>query len=82
MVTVHREGGFRIVIYKDDHVPAHVHVIGDGEVIVNLSGADGQPEVRQHHGSTTADIRKALRIVTGRLVVLLAKWREIHGGLD
>lgn len=39
MVTVHREGGFRIAIYTDDHEPAHVHVLGDGE----MDGSQGGP---------------------------------------
>lgn len=82
MVTVHREGGFRVVIYKDDHEPAHVHVIKDGEVIVNLVGADGQPEVRQVFGATKADVRKSLRIAIEQQAHLLAKWKEIHGGTD
>ena len=82
MVTVHREGGFRVVIYSNDHDPAHVHVIGDGEVVINLLGADGQPEVRQAYGATNADIGKALRIVTEQRAMLLAKWQEIHDGTD
>lgn len=52
MVTVHRESGFRVAIDRNDHEPAHVHVIKDGEVIVNLGGADGQPEVRDAYGAT------------------------------
>lgn len=60
MVTAHREGGFRIAIYTDDHEPAHVHVLGDGEVIVNLVGRDGQPEIRRSVAATRADQRKAL----------------------
>lgn len=82
MVTVHREGGFRVAIYRDDHEPAHVHVIKDGEVIVTLTGADGRPEVRQAYGSTKADVRKSLRIVSEQQDRLLAKWKEIHGGTD
>lgn len=54
MVTALREAGFRFVIYKDDHQPAHVHVIKDGESIVNLAGSDGAPELRQDFGSTKA----------------------------
>lgn len=82
MVTVHREGGFRIVIYKDDHEPAHVHVIKDGEVIINLVGAGNRPEVRQVYGTTDADVRKAMRIVTRLRAKLLARWQEIHDGTD
>ena len=79
MVTVHREGGYRVVIYKDDHEPAHVHVIKDGEVIVNLGTATGGPELRQAFGGTAADVRKAVRIVIEQRDYLLGKWDEIHG---
>lgn len=82
MVTVHREGGFRVAIYKDDHEPSHVHVIKDGEAIVTLIGAGGMPELRKAYGATKADIRKSLRIVTEQRVKLLTKWKEIHCGTD
>jgi len=82
MVTVHREGGFRVAIYRNDHEPAHVHVIKDGEVIVNLAGADGLPEVRKVERATKADVRKALRIVTDQRDYLLSKWQEIQDGAD
>jgi hypothetical protein len=32
MITVLRASGLSVVIYKHDHEPPHVHVIGDGEV--------------------------------------------------
>jgi len=82
MVTVHREGGFRVAIYRNDHEPAHVHVIKDGEVIVNLAGADGRPEVRKVERATKADVRKALRIVADQRDYLLSQWREIQDGTD
>jgi hypothetical protein len=43
LITVIRSGGFRIVIFVDDHEPAHVHVYGDGEAKINLVGPDGAP---------------------------------------
>ena len=82
MVTVMREGGFRIVIYKDDHPPAHVHVIGDGQIIVRLIGEHGQPELIREWGSTNADVRKAMRIVTEQQPYLLMRWNEIHVRTD
>lgn len=82
MVTVHRESGFRFAVYTNDHEPAHVHVIKDGEVIVDLIGADGQPEVRDAYGATKADVRKALRIVTEQKEYLLRKWQEIQDGTE
>jgi len=80
MVTVYREGGFRFAIYRGDHEPAHVHVMKDGEVIVNLVGADGKPEVRNAYGTSKADVRKVVRIVAARQAEFLAKWQEMHDG--
>lgn len=82
MVTVLREGGFRVIIYKDDHEPAHVHVQKDGEIVIDLVGANGSPKVRSDFGSTNADVRKVLRIVKREQSALLARWQEIHGGTD
>jgi hypothetical protein len=45
MVTIFRSGGYRFVIYLDDHAPAHVHVYGDGHVKIDLLGEDGAPEL-------------------------------------
>jgi hypothetical protein len=45
MVTVYRGAGLRVVIFVDDHEPAHVHVFGDGQVKIGLLGPDGRPEL-------------------------------------
>ncbi|WP_244475818.1 DUF4160 domain-containing protein [Methylobacterium sp. Leaf93] len=37
MVTVLRSGGLRVIIFVDDHEPAHVHVFGDGHAKINLA---------------------------------------------
>jgi hypothetical protein len=34
-----------VVIFVNDHLPAHVHVFGDGEAKINLCGAEGLPEL-------------------------------------
>ena len=79
MVTILREGGFRVVIYLQDHEPAHVHVIGDGEAKINLIGSSGEPELVWAVGLSRADLRKAMRIVAEARAELLARWEEIHG---
>jgi Domain of unknown function (DUF4160) len=38
MVTLYRAYGLRVVIFVDDHEPAHVHVFGDGQAKINLIG--------------------------------------------
>jgi hypothetical protein len=57
MVTVHRDGGLRFAIFKDDHDPAHVHVSGSGEAKVNLIGPLGYPIVEWSIGLTKGDLR-------------------------
>ena len=79
MVTIHREGGLRIAIFKDDHEPAHVHVSGDGEAKVDLIGPDGQPALVWSVGLGKSDLRRALRIVASRQSEFLERWRAIHG---
>jgi hypothetical protein len=79
MVTVFRAYGLRVIIFVDDHLPAHVHVFGDGQAKVNLAGAGGTPELVWAEGMTRAEVRKAMRVVVEQQAMLLARWRDIHG---
>ncbi len=79
MVTVFRAQGLRVIIFVDDHQPAHVHVFGDGHAKINLRGADGDPELVWVEGMTRVEVRRAMRIVLEQQAVLLARWEEIHG---
>jgi len=82
MVTVLRARGLRVVIFTNDHQPAHVHVFGDGEAKINLLGADGIPELIWADAMNRGEIRRALRIVTEQQTLLLARWEDIHGQPD
>lgn len=77
MVTVHRETGLRIVIYTQDHQPAHVHVYGDGDCKIDLCG--DTPKLLRVNGMSKTDVRRALRIVGEQREVLLERWNDIHG---
>ncbi len=79
MVTVYRAHGLRVVIFTNDHDPAHVHVFGDGEAKINLEGAEGAPELLSAVGMTRADIQRAMQIVNEQQAILLERWSEIHG---
>jgi hypothetical protein len=79
MVTVFRAHGLRVIIFVDDHLPAHVHVFGDGHAKINLRGADASPELVWVEGMTRVEVRRAMRIVLEQQVLLLARWEEIHG---
>lgn len=78
MVTIHRQYGLRVVIFIDDHEPAHVHVFGDGQVKINLLGDNGEPKLVWADGMTRADVRRAMRIVTEHQQSFLQRWRDIH----
>ena len=76
MPTILRVDGLRIVIYPNDHPPAHVHVIGpDWEVVVNLVGM----KVREIIGGGDLEARCAFDIVQENRIVLMDAWRSIHG---
>ena len=76
MPTVLRIKGWRVVIYPNDHDPAHVHVLGPGwVVVVNLIGMQVREVIR-------ADERTAyevLRQLASYQDALLAEWRRFHG---
>ena len=79
MVTVFRAHGLRVVIFVNDHEPAHVHVFGDGEAKINLLDAGGSPGLVWAQGMTRAEVRRAVRIVDEQQALLLERWRSIHG---
>lgn len=84
MPTIIRQNGFRIVIYPNDHLPYHVHVIkGDGEVRIDLGRSEPQipPSLISVIGKISdKDVTKALFLVSEHQIELLAKWSEIHHG--
>jgi hypothetical protein len=82
MVTVLRADGLRVVIYVNDHLPAHVHVFGDGEAKINLMGTQGTPALVWADNMTRGEVRRCMRIVAGQQAFLLQKWEDIHGRAD
>lgn len=80
MPTVLRIGGMRVVVYPNDHRPAHVHVIGpDSEAVFHLGCPDGPVELRENYGFRGARIRKIAAALTECLRELCRAWEEIHG---
>lgn len=79
MVTVLREHGLRVMIFVDDHEPAHVHVFGDGHAKINLLGGNGNPELVWAAGMKRGEVRQAIRLVQANRDFLQTRWRDIHG---
>jgi hypothetical protein len=69
MITVIRASGLRVIIFTDDHEPAHVHVFGDGHAKINLLD---DPELVWAESMTRTEVRKAMRLVSDHQSVLLA----------
>ncbi|MEW9617761.1 DUF4160 domain-containing protein [Shinella sp. S4-D37] len=63
-----------MVIYTDDHEPAHAHVYGDGSRINTLDVT-----VLSNRGMTKRDLGKALAIVHANKRLFIEKWESIHG---
>jgi len=80
MPTVKRIDGLRVVIYPNDHRPAHVHVIGsDSEAVFDLYCPFGPPEVRENYGFSLKKLGQIKSALTADLNDLCAEWSRIHG---
>ena len=80
MPTVDKLGGLRVVIYPNDHRPAHVHVMGNGfEAVFNLHCPEGPPVLRENYGFSQADASRIKSALATRLAHLCAAWSTIHG---
>jgi hypothetical protein len=82
MVTVFRAGGLRVVIFVNDHRPAHVHVFGDGEAKIDLRGVDGAPVLVWTDRMNRAEVRRTMKIVAEQQAFLIERWEFIHGRID
>jgi hypothetical protein len=80
MPTLHREGGFSVRMYPNDHRPPHVHVLNaDGMARIALGDSRTAPSVISNSGMRDADVRRAYGIVAGRQAQLIAAWETMHG---
>lgn len=80
MPTVTRLDGLRVVIWPNDHRPAHVHVVGaDGEAVFNLRCPHGPPELRESYGFKLPDLNRIEAALASAITTLCAEWRRIHG---
>jgi len=74
-----RIGGLRVVIYPNDHRPAHVHVIGEGEAMFILNCPDGPPVLRESYGFNRSDMIRIKEYLSNHLAKLCSEWRNLHG---
>lgn len=70
----------KVVIYPNDHLPAHVHVIGHGrEAIFHLNCPRGPVTLRENYWFARRDIARIRQTLTAWLAQLCKEWEKIHG---
>ena len=80
MPTIFWIRNIRVVIYFNDHRPAHVHAIrGDEFSVFELNCPDGPPELVETHGFSGTELNRIAKAIAEQLALLGLKWRSIHG---
>ncbi len=73
-------GSLRVVVYPNDHRPAHVHVIGRGnEAVYELNAPQGLVTLRENYGFNRRDLARIARALLAHLSELIRAWEAIHG---
>ena len=69
-----------MVIYPNDHRPAHIHVIGsEAEAAFNLNCPAGPVTVRENYGFSRPEITRIGDELLNHVEPLCAEWEKIHG---
>lgn len=80
MPAILRLNGLRVVIYPNDHRPAHVHVVGPtGEAVFTLNCPAGPIELRDNYGFARSDVNRIADGLTNALAKLCNEWSKLHG---
>ncbi len=80
MPTIIRLDGLRVVIWPNDHRPAHVHVVGaEGEAVFLLNCPDGPPTLRESFGFGMPQVNRIEGLLVAKVATLCAAWSETHG---
>ena len=79
MPTVLRLGSLRVVIYPNDHRPAHVHISGQGKsAVFELNSPAGSLSLRENYGFPEHQIGKIAAELERHITALCEAWRQIH----
>jgi uncharacterized protein DUF4160 len=80
MPTVLRIGKLRVVIYPNDHRPAHVHVMdANHEAIFKLNCPLGPPTLMENYGFSMQKLNFVESELQKKLGLICQQWRNIHG---
>ena len=68
-----------MVVYPNDHRPAHVHVVDGSEAVFDLNFPEGPVELRENYGFRSGQISAIETELNGRIEALCREWSTIHG---
>lgn len=69
----------RVVVYFNDHTPAHVHVLGNKcEAVFDLNCPDGPVQLRRNFGFSKKELARMGPEVQSHIGELCEKWSQIH----
>jgi hypothetical protein len=76
MPTILRLDGFRVVIYPNDHSPAHVGKTA--EAVFELHCAEGPVTLRESYNLEKRELRRLMKEPDLQLSLLCDEWEMIH----
>ena len=80
MPSVLRFGGLRVVVYPNDHKPAHVHVMGRGcEAVFDLNCPAGPVALRENYTFSRREVGQVQKGLGGYVTMLCEAWERFHG---
>jgi hypothetical protein len=80
MPTIDRIDGALVIIYPNDHNPAHVHVEkGDRAAVVILNCPHGPLELRENFGFSRTELRHIFEKILSDLETFCTQWEKYHG---
>ena len=80
MPTIFSVGAYRIVVFANDHAPAHVNVLGpDGHAkfVLGLGAVD--VALTEVDGIGKRDLRRIAAAIIDRFDECMATWEKMHG---
>ena len=70
----------RVMIYTNDHHPAHVHVSDSRhQAVFNLKCPEGPVELRENYGFSWQEVNRLASSLQTHVRGLCTAWRAIHG---
>ena len=79
MPTLFELDGHRVVIFLNDHAPAHVHVLGEGRAKFMLGHGPKDVRLVEVDGIGVAVLRRVAAAIAARHAECLQAWERLHG---